>query len=429
MAQIKAISFLGYNPRGYTQTTYVDTINNSRCTTPFFQEALVEFYQPDILYVLLTKTAEIGQPQGESQPTWDTLQQLLQGKVDLKPIKNIPEKHTEADIWLLFEKITDCLEEGDHVIFDITHGFRSLPVLALIAVSYLRVVRNITIKGLIYGAFDPTKPGETSIFDLLPIVSLLEWTTATDQFIKTGNGQQLATLLKQAIPSGHELANIPETRPIRKHLQKSAEATENVSLALSLTRPIETMESATVLENILNEARPSFDKRAKPFTLLVDKIIEEYGQFALEKATNREMYSRNLWLQLKMIYWYLERDQIVQAVTLAREWLVSVLVIHFDEPMLDKKGRKHIENALNNGVEQRKPKPRPITPSNYDEQFDNLSQADELTIIWSKMTEIRNDIAHVGMNLNPSKANSLKNSAISMYPSLEEIAKQLLPSS
>lgn len=124
------------------------------------------------------------------------------------------------------------------------------------------------------------------------------------------------------------MANIPETRPIRKHLQKSAEATENVSLALSLTRPIETMESATVLENILNEARPSFDKRAKPFTLLVDKIIEEYGQFALEKATNREMYSRNLWLQLKMIDWYLERDQIVQAVTLAREWLVSVLVIY-----------------------------------------------------------------------------------------------------
>lgn len=426
--KIKAISFLGFNPnRGYTETKYVSTNKELSCTTQFFQEALVEFYKPDILYVLLTQTAETGQPKGEAEPSWQKLQKLLKNKVNLQPITNIPEQSTEADIWLLFEKITGCLEEGDRVIFDITHGFRSLPVLALIAVSYLRVVRNITIEGLIYGAFDPRTPNQTQIFDLLPIVSLLEWTTATDQFIKTGNGQQLAELLKKAIPSNTELSSIPETRPIRKHLDKAAKATANVSLSLSLTRPIETMESATALENILNEALPSFEKRAKPFTLLVDKIIEEYGQFALGQATDREMYIRNLWLQLKMIDWYLKRDQIVQAVTLAREWLVSVLAVSFGIPMLDRKHRGGIEKALNNGTEKRKPKPRTITPSDHDEQFENLPQAEQLTIIWSRMTEIRNDIAHVGMNLNPSEANSLKNSAISIYPSLEEIAQQLLP--
>ena len=55
---------------------------------------------------------------------------------------------------------------------------------------------KVQIEGLIYGAFDAkTNENKTPIFDLLPIVSLLEWTTATDQFIKTGNGQALASLL------------------------------------------------------------------------------------------------------------------------------------------------------------------------------------------------------------------------------------------
>lgn len=129
-----------------------------------------------------------------------------------------------------------------------------------------------------------------------------------------------------------------------------------------------------------------------------------------------------------MINWYIKRNQLVQAVTLAREWLVSVLVLRFNELMFDHaQGRKYVENALNNGVEKRKPNHRSITSSRCDEQLEALPEVSELVKVWSKMTELRNDIAHVGMNLAPKTAANLKQKALSLYPQLENLAKALLP--
>ena len=425
-SKLKAISFLGFNPKGYSQTNYRSLAGELK-TTRFFQEALVEFYPIDTLYVLLTPTAEFKIPEELSQSNWKMLEDSLAGRVDLQAIREIPENHNENDIWVIFDKITEHIEEGDRILFDITHGFRSLPVLALIAVSYLRVVRNVEIEGIVYGAFQSGK-NEAPVVDLLPIVSLLEWTTATDQFIKTGNGKDLASLLKKVLPSNQELRDQPETRPIRTHLTKAAEAIESVSLALGITRPIETMEASCDLESRLRDALPTLEERAKPFTLLVDRIIEEQGQFALNEPKSRDVLATNLWLQLKMIDWYLAHDQIVQAVTLAREWIISVLVLRFDKPMFQLHGgRNDVELALNNATEIRKKEPRPVKNCSLDEDFEKLPGIDELTKTWSKMTELRNDIAHVGMNPGPSPAKKLRERAQKLYLELKAISNNFLP--
>lgn len=425
-SKLKAISFLGFNPRGYSKTNYRSLAGELK-TTRFFQEALIEFYPIDTLYVLLTPTAEFKKPEESSQSNWEMLQDSLAGRVNLQAIREIPENHNENDIWVIFDKITEQIEEGDRILFDITHGFRSLPVLALIAVSYLRVVRNVEIEGIVYGAFQPGK-NEAPVVDLLPIVSLLEWTTATDQFIKTGNGKDLASLLRKVVPSNQELQDQPETRPIRTHLTKAAEAIKSVSLTLGITRPIETMEASCDLESRLRDAMPTLEKRAKPFTLLVDRIIEEQGQFALNNPKSRDILATNLWLQLKMIDWYLAHDQIVQAVTLAREWIISVLVLRFDKPMFQLYGgRNDVELALNNATEIRKKEPRPVKNGSLDEDFEKLPGIDELTKTWSKMTELRNDIAHVGMNPDPSSAESLSKRAQNLYHELKAIANNFLP--
>ncbi|MFM6203854.1 MAG: hypothetical protein ACKPEZ_00470, partial [Planktothrix sp.] len=167
------------------------------------------------------------------------------------------------------------------------------------------------------------------MIDLSEFVGMLDWLTATDRFITTGEGQSLANLLYSAVPSQAELRDNPSTRPVRSDLEKSAKAIETISLALSITRPIETMKSAIKLETTLQKAESSFNQRAKPFSLLSEKIIDEYGQFALENPTHKNVTLDNLWHQLHMIEWYINRDKIIQAVTLAREWLVSVLVFNF----------------------------------------------------------------------------------------------------
>ncbi|MFM7578419.1 MAG: TIGR02221 family CRISPR-associated protein, partial [Microcystaceae cyanobacterium] len=136
---MKIISFLGFN--NYTETLYRHPTTSQSVKTAFFQEALVEFYQPEILYVLLTDTVANKIPRNATVSNWQALQEKLEDKpVKLEPIFNIPESYSPEDGWIIFDKITGCLKEGDRVIFDLTHGFRSIPVVALLAISYLRTV-------------------------------------------------------------------------------------------------------------------------------------------------------------------------------------------------------------------------------------------------------------------------------------------------
>ncbi len=170
---MKIISFLGTTL--YQETNYIHALDSTKqFSTPFFQEALVEFYQPDKLYIFLTKAVATDIPRGASESNWECLKKRLSGKVNILPIYDIPQRNSPDDIWQIFQKVNDCLEEGDSVIFDITHSFRSVPVVALISVSYLRIIRQVKIDGLLYGAFEAkNKKNETPTYDLLPIVSLL----------------------------------------------------------------------------------------------------------------------------------------------------------------------------------------------------------------------------------------------------------------
>ena len=108
--KLKIVSFLGFSK--YQEVTYLHPNyqeNRIKVTTSFYQEALVEFYRPKTLYVLLTPTAE--------ERNWQELAARLEDKVELQPIRNIPENNTPKDIWSIFDRVTDCLHSGDEVIF------------------------------------------------------------------------------------------------------------------------------------------------------------------------------------------------------------------------------------------------------------------------------------------------------------------------
>lgn len=419
MSQTKIITFLGKYPR---ETIY--SHSNRIYKGQVFAEALHQFCEYDTMLVCVTEEAKA--------TTWPLLEALGDGRI--KSI-DIPTGRTTEEMWETFKIITQYVDEDDRVIFDITHGLRSLPFLVFLFAAYLKAAKNVTIAAIYYGApelSDSKNNVPAPVIDLSEFVSMIDWITATNQFVKIGDGRELAELLKSAIPSDTEVCNIPSSRVIKKNLKKSVEAIENISLALSITRPIETMQSATKLEQILKEAALSFADRAKPFSLLSDKVVQQYGQFSLQNPKDEAALSENLRLQFQMITWYIKKDKIVQAVTLSREWLVSVLVLNFGlgKYMFDpKKGRKYAEQALNNAAEHRKPddKRREIIATEYDKQFEALPQANELASVWSQMTELRNDIAHCGMNNQPQTARCLKKKAESLYPKLETISKELLP--
>lgn len=291
MSQTKIITFLGAFAR-LTQYSFQGETYEGEV----FAQALQQFCEYDTMLVCLTDLAR--------EKTFPVLEKI--GDPRIKPI-DIPTGETTEEMWETFRIITESIDEKDSVIFDITHGLRSLPFLVFLFAAYLKAAKKVKIEAIYYGALELSNQnnGIAPVIDLSEFVSMIDWITATTSFVKIGDGQPLASLLKSAIPSSEELKNEPNTRPLKKQLEQSLEAIETISLALSITRPIETMESATKLEETLRQATTSFAERAKPFSLLSDKVVQEYGQFALNNPKEVATLDKNLCLQLQMIDWYI----------------------------------------------------------------------------------------------------------------------------
>ena len=63
----------------------------------------------------------------------------------------IVDKVTECTIWEFFRQVYDTIDEKDTIYFDITHGFRSLPLAVLSILHYARELKSIEI-GKVYTA-------------------------------------------------------------------------------------------------------------------------------------------------------------------------------------------------------------------------------------------------------------------------------------
>lgn len=94
------------------------------------------------------------------------------------------------------------VEQGDRVSLDVTHGFRHLPMLALLSVMHLRVVRAAQIQGIYYGAYDPDT-GAAPVIDLSGLMRIADWLNALNTYDKDGDYGAFAELLG---PAGGQLA-------------------------------------------------------------------------------------------------------------------------------------------------------------------------------------------------------------------------------
>ena len=94
--------------------------------------------------------------------------------------------------------IEKYLNENDEIYFDITHGFRSLPMVLMNCIIYLQNVSNkkITIKKITYGNLDVSSElGYAPVIDLSKLLNLSDWINGAYAFKEFGKGYQIAKLL------------------------------------------------------------------------------------------------------------------------------------------------------------------------------------------------------------------------------------------
>jgi len=106
------------------------------------------------------------------------------------------------------------LNTGDELFVDITHSFRSLPLLLMNSLIYLRNVssKDISIRSISYGMLDITQEmGLTPVIEMKSILEINDWISGASEFMGSGNAYKIADLLDcntNATPSDHGAANI-----------------------------------------------------------------------------------------------------------------------------------------------------------------------------------------------------------------------------
>jgi CRISPR-associated DxTHG motif protein len=369
---MKLIAFLGTGE--YKCATY--RWNDHTYETSFVQEAFVHWLKPETTCVLLTK--------GARAKHWDDdLSQRLQGHTQIVEV-DIPDGKSEAELWEIFEAISEVVQEGDEIAFDITHSFRSLPMIALLTIAYLKQVKGVKVQYVLYGAYEARDNQGAPVFDLTPFADLLDWLAAAKMFTATGDSSELGRLIQDVQDAAHRNKEAyGDSLPLA--LKNFGAALKEVSNDLLLARVPNLPKSVSNLIEKQKRASAEVSQWVPPLRLLLDKIAATYAPFQDDSLPN----------QAKLIRWYLNHNHIVQAMTLAREWVVSY---YAQQKSLS---RDDAEDELN--------------------QRANNQENDELVQLWSSIRNIRNDLAHCGFG----RAEGQVLSAASIRQNAEEVVKQV----
>lgn len=109
----------------------------------------------------------------------------------------IPFARNEEEQASILLNLADVLSAREPVVIDVTHGFRHLPMLALVAARYLTRVRQVKIEELYYGALEMTAQNETPVLRLGSLLQMLDWVESLATYEKDGDYGVFAPLLER----------------------------------------------------------------------------------------------------------------------------------------------------------------------------------------------------------------------------------------
>lgn len=389
-----AISFLGtseYKPVKYS-------FENLTFETPFFQEFIAKKFEPKRIIVFMTEKAK--------SKNGEKLSALLKTEEII-----IPEGNSENEIWDIFSILTENLPENEEYIVDITHGFRSLPVLAIASMLYLRTLKNVEIKKLLYGAYEArdTETNIAPVFDLTQFINIIDWTYAVNDFINKGDMSGFKDLLN----SVHNLSHINKSENRSKKLKSAGTALSELTDAFNTIRLEQILETAQNFQKMLPELSEDFKNQigSKPFGYLVDKINEKL--LPLSQAEGKLFSDLGYEAQKSIIKWYLDTEQYQKALTLAREFIISrYMMVYADANDKEKIQfftiRENYKDELNNGMK---------LAQQHGHKKDGKGIFYEL---WEKVIELRNDVNHAGMKKSTTKAGGIINNTKGIIPRIIE---------
>lgn len=317
---------------------------------------------------------------------------------------DIPEGKSKDEIWQIFNNVYDRLNPGDEVVFDITHSFRSIPMLAIVVLNYAKVIKKISLKGVYYGAFEVLGPLEVAknippekrlvpILNLTPFDLLMEWSFAIDRFLGSGDAGPVSDL---AMGSVAQILNDTKGRDeTAKAIRSLGKGLVSFSKVLATCRGPQISKVSRNLTKQINKC----DKLSLPpaFLPLFNLLKEEIAHFKGSDIDDGIQAAR----------WCLDHNLIQQAYTILQETLFSHMLLSTQGDMNDLIGRDIASQAIKIHMEELSEDewhfPAEANKETTRKFLEFLRTTPGLVKAMRDLTQFRNDLNHAGYGPSPMK--------------------------
>lgn len=303
----------------------------------------------------------------------------------------------EGEIWAIFQKIYDVLEENDEVTFDVTHSYRFLPILGLLLLQHAKFLKNIKVKKLCYGAFEMKykMKNENEEIDVSPIMDLTsfsklqDWSLSGYSFVNTGMAANFTDLAKKEFKSTSKNIDMDKI-----NLEKISKKLENIALDLYTNRGINIVEGHQIAD-IKKKMKEMKKDLYPPFTLVIDKMEKDISNFKV----------KNVYNVFYAVEWCIEKKLFQQGITMLQEGLITFLLDKVNIDYKNKENREEFSNFI--GLENAKEYKGDIQKMNdiVSELGKKQIEFQKLKSLYCNIKNIRNDINHGGFNLKDNKLN------------------------
>lgn len=427
----------------YNKCQYVDSASGF-CSTPtrYVQQATLELLEnkqvwteEDKVVILLTqearrqnwdKTIAVRNNKNTGQEEqYIRLEQVLENMlldVEIEGV-NVPEGKNEDEMWQIFTTVFEQIEQGDELYFDLTHGFRYLPMLVLVLSNYTKFLKGTKTVHVSYGNFEARTGDGAPIVDLLPLISLQNWTMASANFLENGRVDQLEELTQNFI------------RPILRETQGKHQGAKQLCLFIRhLAKQVDNMVFCRGLA-LMDGKQGKAVKQAidnledciiPPLMPVINRIREVFGRFASDDSIANG---------LNAAQWCYDKHLYQQAVTILHECLNSMVCLQAGIDVAIPDERDLVNSAfciLNNQMPEaqwRLPG-KAIDGQEQERKREQIRQLlrmpllQALAPIFTATTELRNDYNHCGFRPQPLCVDKMRTNMKARLDQVAELCAQ-----
>ncbi len=335
----------------------------------------------------------------------------LESRIKLIGIKSkilhydINEGFNEEEIWEIFQSIYDSFKEDEEVIVDITHSFRSLPMLLITLLNFAKQVKKIRVLGIYYAAFEnlgpihkvreiPVDQRVAPVLDLTSFSQLQDWTNATYDFIRNAN---ITSLKKLVQSSKKELTNTIDNKAARDVIVEIDRILQEINLCRG--NYIIDYDFDNLKKNI--DMLRNLDLSIRPLPILIDELLEKIKNFSYPGIENL----------VNSVEWCIEHNLFQQAITLLQETVITIILKKLDSDFRIRDLRKAVSNCffiVKENIEKNNWHNLNKIHEKLTEKVLELDFVKKISGDYEYLSDIRNDINHGGFIKDSKPAESIK---------------------